>query len=81
MHHSGPGATIVGPKQRGQACLRLDYVSRADDQSQAERADDLAEIAEAVAEAHAAAPQSRRPHFGRVRPEQRIAAVAAVASL
>src|SRR5271165_5572061 len=69
-------AVPEGEKQQGwedrvERHLRLDIIRRADDQGEAERTDDLAEIADAIAEPHAAGAQPVRPHLCDVRPDDR----------
>jgi hypothetical protein len=68
-----PGCKVV---HRGfyarKCCFWSDDIARTNNQRQAERTDNLAEISDPVAEAHAAAPQGRRPHLGRIRPDDRI---------
>src|SRR6516225_3598817 len=73
---NAPGRKVVHRRFDGRKCSfwKRD-VARADDQRQAEWTDDLAEIAEPVAEPHATAAQGRRPHLRRIRPDDCIAAI------
>jgi len=56
--------------------LRADIIGRADDQCDPEGTNDLAEIADAVAEAHAAGAQPVRPNLRYIRADDRVAGVA-----
>src|SRR6516162_1894600 len=63
-------------EERIERHLRGDVIGRADDQGEPEGTDDLAEITNAVAEAHAARAQSVWPYLSQVRPDARVAGIA-----
>src|ERR1700739_1929541 len=70
------GEEEEGREDRLERHLGTDVVGRADDKREAERADDLAEIADAVAEPHAAGAQPVWPNLREVRPDDRVAGIA-----
>src|SRR6516162_3847452 len=70
-----PESEVVEARdQRIERRLRLDVVGRAGDQRQPRRADELAEIADAVDKSHAAAAQPPRPQLAHVGTDDRIIA-------
>jgi hypothetical protein len=56
--------------------LRGDVIGRADDQSEPEGTDDLAEITNAVTEAYATGAKPAWPYLSQVRPDDRVAGIA-----
>src|SRR6516225_5954520 len=64
--HVPEGEIEKARNKRIERCLRLDIVGRAGDQRQTRRANELAEVADAVNETHAAAAQPPRPQLAHV---------------
>src|SRR5260221_14272295 len=50
----------------------LDQIARAHDQRESQRADELAAVADAIAEAHAAGAQPGRPDLRHIRPDDGV---------
>src|SRR5215472_17562752 len=70
------GEEQQGREQRRRHDLGTDVIGRTDDQRESERSDDLAEIADAITEAHAAGAQPIGPDFGDVGADDRVAGIA-----
>src|SRR6516225_10983734 len=70
------GEEQQGREQRRRHDLGTDVIGRTDDECKSERSDDLAEIADAIAEAHAAGAQPVGPDFGDVGADDRVAGIA-----
>src|ERR1700730_11671607 len=73
-----PGGKICEsrPKHDEVGRCGLDYIGGAHERRQAERPDELAEVADAVADSHAAGAQAGRPNLGHIRPDHRIVGAA-----
>src|SRR6516225_4668230 len=74
--HVPEGEIEKARKQRIERCLRLDVVGRTGNQRQTRWADELAEVADAVDETHAAAAQPPRPQLAHVGADDRVVAAA-----
>ena len=74
--HQEPAAEIEeGRRDLRQRHVGLEIVVGADDQRQPNRADDLADAAEAIGRAHAGGPQMRGPDLRRIGPDNGKAAI------